>query len=544
MPTFEVKEVKVPLFGVVEVTDKAAWLTAFSVVSKTTKVQVDAAALDIIADYLELDAEGLAADAERYVNGSYRKKARGMGGARLGDLGEILTFLVNNVPGREIVRIVSWRAGIGQVIKGSLFPQPDFIIKDASGLAALEVKSTEAFDFVDLRDATKKWKWLQPCSSVAGCREQALPQLAFVGGALTTQQHSLVVQDGTVVPFPVGKGIATAVVAVDGRVNSLRSDSKYMTPTTCRKASRDCWTCLPNNCHFVLVTMPNAPGMLSLGGDASGDDSASWLRAYQRWSQALAARDILAVRSSLGVLVEAVATWLAADNVLEGDVLRGFWGSYLGDAMRSRGLDVEIPGRLGDLRRPELGFEWTQAPVAEPASRETSVEDIMRLISQEQESVAPFMMSARLRRNGRDMDSVTVRGFGEFVEFHLMSETWWTQGVVETIESASLIAMRLLSFVLEASGLPVPADGDSVPLRVVAARVGDHEIGLGWESTSAMPHSASWRRWVGNRLFWFAHDPWPPWPALLFFGDPRVRLRVTPDGHADLRVLKTLLRHH
>lgn len=127
MPTFEVKQVQVPLFGVVEAPNQAAWLSAFSTATTMTQVQVDTAALDFVADELEIDAEGLAADAERYVNGSYRAKARGMGGSRLGDIGEILTFLMNRVPGREIVRVVSWRAGTGQPVKGARFPQPDWV---------------------------------------------------------------------------------------------------------------------------------------------------------------------------------------------------------------------------------------------------------------------------------------------------------------------------------------------------------------------------------------------------------------------------------
>ncbi len=541
MPTFKVKQVDVPLFGVVEARDQTAWLTAFSAATTTIQVQVDAAALEIIAADLELDAEGLAADAERHVNGSYRSKARGLGGSRLGDVGEILAFLMNHDLGYEIVRVVSWRAGNGQAIKGARFPQPDFIVMDETGLSALEVKSTEAFDFVDLRDATKKWVWLQPCTSVGGCRKRALPQLAFVGGELTPQQHSLVVQDGTVIPFPVGKGVAAAVLAVDGRTNELRTEPKYKTPKACRQASRNCWLCLPMACHFALVRMPNAPGALSLGGAAS-DGSAGWLRAYRRWAQALAARDLLAVRASLSVLVEQVASWLAAPDQVNADVLRGFWVSYLQDAMRSRGFDVEVPGQLGALSLLELGFEWTRASVAEPTSREGTIEDIARLVSQDQDSAAAFMISARLRRNDRDADSVSVRSQDDYIEFHLVSETWWTQDAVETIENASLIATRLLSFALPASGWPVPADVIEIPLREVAAQVGDRKVPFGWESKSATVRPASWRWWMQRWPFWF-EERLSPWPALLVLGDPRVRLRVMQDGRANLRVLRTLLRH-
>jgi hypothetical protein len=84
VPTFNVKQVVVPLFGEVEA-GTAKWLAAFAS-GTTTPVKVDSAALDIIAEELELDADGLAGDAERYVNGKYRPKARGMGGSRRGDL--------------------------------------------------------------------------------------------------------------------------------------------------------------------------------------------------------------------------------------------------------------------------------------------------------------------------------------------------------------------------------------------------------------------------------------------------------------------------
>lgn len=544
VPTFEVKQVTVPLFGVVEAPDQAAWLSSFAAAGATTQVQVDNAALNLIADELELDADGLAEDAERYVSGRYRVKARGMGGSRLGDLGEILTFLVNQVRGSEIVRVVSWRAGAGQAVKGSRFPQPDFIVRDANGsAAALEVKSTEAFDFIDLRDAPKKWTWLQPCSSVAGCREQALPQLAYVAGALTPQQHSLVVRAGTVVPFPVGKGVAAAVVAVDGRTEGLRSDPKFKTPKTCRDANRSCWSCIPSGCHFVLVTMPNAPGMLSLAGTA-GERAANWLPAYRRWSQALAARDLLAVRESVGALSEAVSTWLASPDLPQPEVLRAFWGSYLHDAMRSRGLDVAVPGQLGNLTGPVFDFGWSPAPLAEPTNRESSIEEIARVIGDAQESLAPFTMSARLRGDDRAEGSLSVGLAGDFVGFRLASDTWWTAGAIENTDSASAVATRLLSAALEASGLPVTPDRGGFALREVVAQVGENTVRLGWESKPVTPRSTSWRSLLRYWPFWFEPEgwTWPPWPVLLALGDPRVRLRVRRDGRAELRVHKTLLR--
>lgn len=541
VPTFAVKQVTVPLFGVVEAADQTAWLSAFAAAGTTTAVQVDESALSIIAEELELDADGLAADAERYVRGQYRTKARGMGGSRLGDLGEVLAFLMNRLPGREITRVVSWRAGAYQPVKGSRFPQPDFIVTDASGsAAALEVKSTEAFDFIDLRDASKKWRLLQPCSSVAGCREQALPQLAYVGGGLTQQQHSLVVRSGMIVPFPVGKGVGAAVVAVDGRTNDLRADPKFKTPKGCRQASRDCWSCIPKECHFVLITMPNAPGVLSLPG-AGGDGFVGWLRAYQRWSQALAARDLFALRHTVGPLSEAVATWLKSTGLAESEVLRAFWGSYLHDAMRSRGFDVDVPGRLGDLTSPGLDFNWSPAPLSEPTNREASIEEVARVIGDRRESLPPLTMSVRLQTGGR-ADSLSVAVSGDFVEFRLVSDVWWSAGAVETIEIASVVATRLLSVALEMSGLRVPADIGRLPLREVVAQVGTEPIRLGWESEHGAPRSALWRSWLRRWPLWPEPEPWEQWPLLLALGDPRIRLRVLRDGRANLRLGKALLQ--
>jgi hypothetical protein len=534
MATFEIRQVHVPLFGVVDNPDQTAWLSTFSAPSSTTSVHVDASALAIIADDLELDAEGLVTDAERYVKGEYRSKARGMGGSRLGDLGEVLTFLVSRSSMQEVTRVVSWRKGHGQAIKGSRFPQPDFIVREGNLLAALEVKTTEAFDFLDLRDMTKKWTHLRPCRSVEPCREQALPQLGFVNGILTQQQHSLVVRDGTIVPFPVGKGIATAVMAVDGRTNALRNDSRYRTPPKCRQAHRDCWSCLPASCNFTLVTMRNAPGMLSLGGSA-GDASMAWLRSYERWTQALASRDITAVRDTLQVLTRALLLWLGTDDVREPEVLRNFWGSYLDDAMRIRGLDIEVSAALGDLSRQKSNSEWSRAPLTEPVTREASIDEIEDLVRGTQGFAPSFTVSTRSIRDGRNSESVTVRSDGEWLEFDLLSETWWRQESVQTIESASLIAKRLLSFALERSGWPLPSDDLVISLRPVSAWVGDSEISLGWELKAEPPPMWS----MLHSYVWF--ESMPPWLVFVATDERRTHLRVRPDGRASLRLSRTLL---
>lgn len=118
---------------------------------------------------------------------------------------------------------------------------------------------------------------------------------------------------------------------------------KFKTPKNCRDANRSCWSCIPSGCHFVLVTMPNAPGMLSLG-DTDGERAANWLPAYRRWSQALAARDLLAVRESVGALSEAVSTWVASPNIPRPEVLRAFWARTCTTPCGAGGSMSRFPG--------------------------------------------------------------------------------------------------------------------------------------------------------------------------------------------------------
>lgn len=541
MTTFNLKQVTVPLFGEVEARTPK-WFRAFAAAPANTQVRLDDPALDIIAKELGFDAEGLAGDARRYVDGSYREQARGMGGSSLGSLGEILTFIVNRAkPGRKIVRVESWRVGANQTPKGSLFPQPDFIFVDPSGQpTALEVKSTEAFNFIDLRDTPKRWTWLRPCSSVGYCRERALPQLAYVNGSVAPQQHQLALRGGSVVPFPVDRGVAAAVLAVDGRVNKLRKNAKLRTPKDCRNAQRDCWSCISPVCHFTIVTMPNAPGRLSLAGTDQGG-SALWLGAYQRWSQALAARDLIAVRSTIDALADSTARWLARSEGPVRDVLRAFWGSYLGDVTRARGFDVNVPGQLGGLDREGLDFEWSPAPLGQPQNTEVGLDEIGRVLSGVQDdegSVASFINSVRLQGDGPVRESLSIGVVEDFVEFRLASNAWWASESVASTEHAARIAERLFGVAMVASQRQTSLDGYSPRLQEVVAHVGDQVVRLGWESVSAAPGTHSWCRWCRE----IEHAPrrWPPWPALLASGDPRLRLRVLRDGRAELRVQRAL----
>ncbi|MEZ4226971.1 MAG: hypothetical protein R3B13_38880 [Polyangiaceae bacterium] len=535
------KRVQTSLFGVVEVADQSGWLGAFAGSGATTTIDVDDSALDLIAEELELDAEGLAADAERYVQGLYRAKARGMGGSRLGDFGEVIAFLLNRGIGNEIVRVVSYRRGQGQANMGSRFPLPDFLVGQAGSTRALEVKSTEAFDFVRLRDTPKRWTWLQPCGAVAGCRSQALRQLGFVNGAFTPQQHSLLVRGGNVVPFPVGNGEAVAVLAVDGRVAGLRSEPKYKTPKRCRQAGRSCWACVDEECDVVVVTMPNAPGRLSLAG-GSERQSKTWFDAYRRWGQALAARDLAAAASTVHELSESTQAWSRElDDAEAAKVLRGFWGSYLRDAMRTRGIAVDVPDGFGLLSDPGLGFDWRPAALAEPTVRETTFGGLAQALSGATDGLEPRLLSARQEGDEAGRGSIGLAISPQVIEVTLTSRHWWERRAVETDVAAAEVAKQILDLAIRMSGsqpTPLPTDW-AVPLRGVDARVGDARFRLGWVSKGVTPGSSAWRRMPHRWWPWFEPELWPSWPLLLLLGDPRVRLHVLQDGRARLRIARS-----
>lgn len=286
--------------------------------------------------------------------------------------------------------------------------------------------------------------------------------------------------------------------------------------------------------------MPNSPGMLSLGG-AAGDSASSWFRAYKRWTQALSSRDLLAVRESLKILTESLILWLKSNEVKDPEVLRSFWGAYLGDVMRSRGLDVELPEQFGDLRHLELDFEWIPAELAKPVVREASMQNIANMIFGNRRFAISFMTSEVFRWDSSYKETVTIRGERDWVEFHLLSETWWKQGAVETIKDASFIASRVITAALEISGWPFPPDyGIEVPLKEISALVGNHEIPLGWE---LKPIPLPTVRELYNYIRKFDHALRPLLPIYLAIGDPRIQIRVRPEGRATLRFPRRLLRH-
>lgn len=504
-------------------------------------VSIDSAALDLIADELEIDAEGLVADADRYVQGLFREKAQGLGGSQLGDLGEVLAFLVNRaIQGRQILRVVSWKHGKDRPLKGGRFPRPDFIVRENGRHAALEVKSTEAFDFIQLRDMSKTYTQLKPCAAVARCRNNALEQLGFVGSNVVPQPHLLKIKGGNSVPFPVGQGIAVAVLATDGRVSSLRTDGRYRTPPACRNAprTRGCWSCVGPDDHIVLVTMPNDPGRLSLAGEP-GNGDIRWFEAYQRWARALHSREPRGVQAATSVLSTAVDDWLGPrDAQRERAVLKGFWGSYLGDVTRRYGLEITVPSAFGDLANTAPSFGWERAELPESPVRETTFDEIRGALTQPRNGQSQWL-AARVPSEQQETETLSLGLTETEVRFALLTDIWWNDGIIETEREASSIAARLVSLALTLSGWAGPiGDFSHMPMKAISANVGDAKVSLGWTVRSAITSPDAWRP-LPLWPFMFHPRFGLSWPPLLAIGDSRAVVRVWPDGRADLRVSRS-----
>ena len=532
MAKFRVKKVSTPLFGPIANQgdqNKEAWFAAFSS-SSSSDIEIGATELDLIAEDLELDADGLLRDAENYVEGKYRPKAEGIGGSTLGNLGEVLTYILTRSEKIEIIRVLSWKAGDGQGIKGTKFPQPDFLIKDGTSYRALEVKSTEAFDFKDLRDTEKKWVHLRPCSSAELCRAKALHQLGFKNGAQTSPEHLLEIAGGEFVPFPVNEAVAVSVIASDGRTNALRNIKKYKTPPTCRLGSRDCWQCVPEDCNFVLVRMPNSPGRLSLGGSA-GDNTPNLLRSYARWTQAITIGDVYATRETLNTLVDSLLSWTEQGDAIRRKVLNCFWGSYLSDSMRSRGLEVEIPSKLGDLRDLDgIDFKWIPGDSRYPRAQDISPDEFSRrlqTLGRSGFSDEPLLISKHTSLDGKKQESLTARIESGFIVFSLLSQAWWDKGSIETGKDASELAIHFLSLVLGSIGARPLQRDITLPLSELNVQVGDQNVLLGWE-----PRGDSLLR-----TYYLLADAYHfDWPFTWFAYPAPVTMHIRPDGRANLRV--------
>lgn len=518
---YVVKRVTAPLFGVLDHVDKSVWRNGFSQRKPLVRVSFDDAALDLLSEELELEADSLSYDARRYTEGSYREKSAGMGGSQLGAFGEALTYLTYRGEGKSLIRVVGWQSPrSASAIKGARFPQPDFIVQsDPLTLHALEVKTTEAFDYRKLRENSKLWEYLQPCTRVRDLRERALFQLGYSKGTLTAQQHSLKVSSGRVVPFPVNAGEAVAVLAIDGRTRALHSDTKYRTPKHCKDLGRTCWSCQHQG-QFTMVSMHNEPGRLVLGGSA-GEGAKEWFEAYTRWSQALLARDPVSTERSAKRLEAAMDSWFSADRTpRERTALEAFWGAYLKDTTFARGVRIDLQSR----RAMPQSWGWSPAQMIEPEVRELSTDRALSFPQSRIEGAFSYETWTG--------DRVVVKRSGTSVLVRLLSSSWLQGKEAIGREEAARLAVRMLEAV---QGLRGEAErAADLPLTAVDATVGDQKLELGW--TLNLSSGLALLSWLAQHSYVDVLEAIIPTIQPWAF-----RLLVTRDGRGTLRIGRAVI---
>lgn len=536
---FHVRHINTPLLGAIAGADDAAkedWRQDFAG-GTDSSIWIDDLALDWLATELELDHEALAWDAQRYVQGQYRPKADGMSGGRLGELGELLTYLAERGAGRDIVRVLGADTGRKVMLEGHTYCYPDFVIRKGPTNLALEVKSTEALNHQAMVSKLEQHRKnprchmnLAPCHGAEAGREAALAQLGH-----TTPQpaHGLRLRDGTSVPYPVNHGVAMSVMPVDGRVRRHWNEQAFKTPPACRKQGRHCVSCV-GPAEVLMTRMPNAPGHLPLLGQGDRDGT-PWFQAYERWTQALMCHDALAIEHATEALLGPLHDWTLSLDAAQQALAFTFWGMHLRLAVRERGLNAQayeaLLARWPD-QQPEPPREaLDDAPRGRHAELRgemlTTEAFLSRLADILEYEVPPPMLFSLSEGQATDHTPTatwTVRALPHRLDVFMMSAQWWRQKRVETeFEAGQLVrnVLRFLSPVLGDFGLSWNNDVAELDVRSQWARVGEQEVMLGW-------------LWLAN-IRYFSR----PWWWFHRGVQPTCSARVTPDG----RVQLTLIRH-
>ncbi|MBX3270372.1 MAG: hypothetical protein KF729_08940 [Sandaracinaceae bacterium] len=470
----------------------------------TITLDEDAAAA--LADYLELDSDGLALDLERYTHVGYRAKARGLGGGRLGDAGEMLTFLAHRgALGRglhdRLLRVVECRNWASD----RPAPMPDFLV---AGGKVLEIKTRELLDFQNITSPLGMRTRVGACDSLVGARWEGLVQLGFDDGVtLTRETHALRTKPGVIVPFPASAGVLDVVLVRDARVLPLRTRTDLpVTHRDCQSDAHNCWACCAKgeSLDAHLIEMHNAPDELRLEGFG---DHESWMKRYGAWSRALWSRSDTHASEAQRPLFSLVREWAGTMGAERAGWIVEHWSEYLAMATWERGLHTE-------------GVQFPDEPVyREPTAARATIDDLPQVISAALDagSEGRWEVSGMQGREYvvlHDASGVRVRG--------LM--TGWAGGDVMEPD-AELAVNRLLHDCFGES--PVDPERLPISLHPVRVGVGDKSELLAWR-----PSRASERGWPRS-VFYTPDRPWITW---LRMGDPRASLFAFRDGRLEFTI--------
>jgi hypothetical protein len=509
--------------GLFDVDDETKRLDAFASCesTETLRVEVDEQSLALIADNMGLHADSIVAEAASYVSGEFRAKAKGFSGSRLGDFGEILTYLVRSNDGESIERVDD---ALDAADLGG-YPRPDFITLIRGQLNGVEVKSTEAVDYQDLLDLhrlpadSRHHCQLKPCRALKPLRDDALRQLGFTNEVTATQ---VVVHSGAVLPFPIKKGIAVGVLVRDGRIDSLVPDQRrFRTGPVCVRQARNCWLCLgtdKSQAAAIMVEMPNEPGRLPILDDAG--QGAEWFAAYRNWRQALWAfvPGSAAIKGS--ALLAATRAWTAriADGGALGQRLLEHWTKTLIRSAHERGI---VLNEIQEGLRENLDAD----PGGDERVRRVALQDAPRLV---QQAIAAGDRARFALEPAGDAGSAGVLVDGRMLDVATLSHQWPAAGISQ--EQATVIMGGSLALVakLIGEGDVRSRDPAHLPeLKPVTANINGHALPLGW-----VVEERELLEWaLHNHQFGRFPWEWPwPWMRAWVFPDGRTRVRARHVG--------------
>ena len=473
--------------------DRESMRDAFSQPLATTDLVIDEPGLHAVAEELELDADMVVLDAKRYVDGKYRPKAAGFSGGRLGDFGEVLTYVVKLAEGVAIERVVGARGATATTDQddddsaGVSFPFPDFVVSESATLRALEVKATELLDYQRLLavhrrpDPRKGYRWLQPCDGVTHARARALRQLGLEldpdGG------YDLLTRSGSRVPFPTPEATAVAVLVRDGRVDELVANEKrFKTPKGCREGHwRNCWDCIGDHrskLGVALVEMPNERGLISsLPSEGAGE---AWFLAYRHWARALWSYVPGSIDLKTRALLNATEEWL---RIVEGHsefpFLRAYWHAAVEHLARRRGIEAA----------------WASVEPAVPHvhvlfAEETGSDVFVTPVGDADQAATTF---DRVRGTRRRVALESVDGLGSVsilvdpsghAEVRALAPFWSRREVDSTREAQEFVANLWEIVTRVFARFPLTLTTPTV--SPVTARLGERELSLGWAMDFAL----------------------------------------------------------
>lgn len=526
---FNIKHLQVPLLTPL---DGESFWKQFATHKHWAEVEFTNDQYEIIAQDLELTADGLVNDIFQYTSGQYRPNTLGPSGNRLGDFAEAITLLYLKQWFNKVVRIVGSVRPPGSPPEGR-FPRPDFLVEDGNKIGCLEVKSTEALSLSRLCEVNK-YLFLKPCQEVEGRRLAALEQLGYdQSGKLLTPNHSLKLQGGRTVQFPSDFAVGIALLALDGRIAKLGISSdpkKYRTPRPCQDAGRNCWNCLqrPGTSapgDLVLARMNNSPGALQLL--PSGPDRQEWIETYTRWSQAIWSREPSIIQEYTQQLRSQTINWISElgfESRQDIRRLRAAWDEYLWASAMQRGIRIDMPEMGQAFSGIEGSGEVSAIGSFEPIAERVREEEVYDFLDEQNER-RRFLVASTAPSIQNHLPPYTIDQFEDGSwELRLCSRSWRDGIKLRTEQEAASVAREVLRIALRLGEFsPISLDWDP-PMKAILNSI-EYSI-LGWRIQ---------RRWEGGGSPRSGAVHWLHW---LSYGDARAKLFVYPDGRAYLRLAR------